>query len=87
VANRPTNETQGKQYALTQAAAAKALHYPIFTISLGNVADKALMQQIADITGGEHFNIPGGSTVTDFQEDLLEAFRKIADARPLLLVK
>jgi hypothetical protein len=87
VANRPTNETQGKQYALNQAAAAKTLHFPIFTISLGNVADKVLMQQIADITGGTHFNIPGGSTVTDYQDDLLEAFRKIADARPLLLVK
>jgi hypothetical protein len=45
------------------------------------------MQQIADMTGGAHFNIPGGGTVDEYEEDLKEVFREIADHRPLKLVK
>ena len=45
------------------------------------------MQQIADRTGGVHFNIPGRDTVTDYREQLMSVFRKIADDRPLILVK
>ena len=31
----------------------------MYTISLGNGADEDLMQQIADLTGGEHFIAKG----------------------------
>ena len=45
------------------------------------------MQQIADITEGAHFNVPGGESVTDYEDGLLGVFRQIADDRPLTLVK
>jgi Flp pilus assembly protein TadG len=86
-ANRPSDTTTAKNYVLQQAQAVAAEEYPIVTISLGNGADTNLMQQVADLTDGVHFNVPGGETVTDYQADLLEVFRTIADDRPLVLVK
>jgi hypothetical protein len=86
VANRPTG-VDARQYALQQADLVAQLHYPIVTISLGTEADTALMQEIADRTGGVHFNIPGRDTVTNYRNDLLAVFRRIADDRPLILVK
>ena len=84
-ANRPSYNAYG--YALEQAQIAASKHYPIVTISLGNAADTGLMQQIADISDGVHFNVPGGESVTDYEDDLLAVFRQIADDRPLILVK
>jgi Mg-chelatase subunit ChlD len=84
IANRPDN---ARAYALEQADLAAERNYPIVTISLGSGADTSLMQQIADRTGGLHFNIPGMQGITDYEEQLLEVFRRIADHRPLLLVK
>lgn len=86
VANKPSG-VNASQYALAQADAAKAAGYPIVTISLGSAADTVLMQAIADHTGGRHFNIPGMSEVTDYREGLMQAFREIANDRPLILVK
>jgi Mg-chelatase subunit ChlD len=87
IANRPGGTGSGKSYALEQAGLAAERHYPIVTISLGNAADTDLMQQIADATHGVHYNIPGGSSVTDYEDELLAVFRRIADDRPLVLVK
>jgi len=84
-ANRPSYNASG--YAIEQAQIAASKHYPIVTISLGNAADTGLMQQIADISDGVHFNVPGGESVTDYEDDLLAVFRQIADDRPLILVK
>ncbi|MBN2021614.1 MAG: VWA domain-containing protein [Pirellulales bacterium] len=86
-ANKPSG-IDADQYALAQAQLAKDAHYPIVTISLGSSADTWLMQQIADLTGGAHFNVPGlCGSVTDYRDQLLEVFRRIADDRPLVLVK
>jgi hypothetical protein len=87
IANRPTNSTVARQAALNEAGLAANDHYPIVTISLGSGADTALMQQIADMTTGVHFNIPGGQTVSEVEEDLKDVFRAIADDRPLKLVQ
>ncbi len=84
-ANKP--DGNGNGYALEQAQAVAAEGWPILTISLGNGADTNLMQQIADITDGIHFNVPGGSGVTDYREDLLQVLKDVADHRPLVLVK
>lgn len=84
-ANRPSG--YGSGFALEQAQIAAAKHYKIVCISLGSDADTSLMQQIADITGGVHFNIPGGESVFGYQSELMEVFRTIADDRPLTLVK
>jgi len=86
-ATKPGSSAYARQYALDQAALAAERKYPIITISLGNDADEQLMAQIAEITGGMHFNIPGGDSVADYEDELLEVFRKIADDRPLLLVQ
>ena len=85
VANRPTSDPMG--YVMDQVALCQDLGYPVVTISLGAGADVALMQQIADMTGGFHFNIPGGQTVAEYEQDLKDAFREIVDIRPLALVK
>lgn len=85
VANRPWGYAE--EYALQQAQLVADKHWPIVTISLGNAADTGLMQAIADTTDGVHFNIPGGESVTDFEQQLLDVFRQIADHRPLVLVK
>ena len=87
IANRPSNESYARSYALQEANKAASARIPIVTVSFGAEADKNLMQQIADITGGIHFNVPGGSNVAQYEEELKEVFRKIADDRPLKLVK
>jgi len=86
-ANRPTNEREGREFALEQARLAAEKRYPIFTISLGIDADTELMEEIAEITKGVHFNIPGGQAVQNYADELQEVFRRIADDRPLILVK
>jgi hypothetical protein len=86
-ANLPNNTTYGKQYAKDQAAIAASLRIPVVTISLGAGADMNLMQQMADSTGGVHFNIPGGQSVEEYEEQLKDVFREVASDRPLKLVK
>lgn len=87
IANRPYNESVARGYALQQAMAAADAKIPIVTISLGAGADLNLMQEIADITGGVHFNVPGGQSVADYEADLKEVFRKVAASRPMKLVQ
>lgn len=85
VANRPSGNPS--QYAVTQAQACADAKIPIVAISLGAGADNAIMQQIADITGGVHFNVPGGQPVSAYEEDLKDVFRQVAEDRPLKLVQ
>ncbi len=85
IANRPSSDPIG--YVMEQVKRCQDSDYPVVTISLGAGADTDLMQQIADQTGGFHFNVPGGQTVDEYEEDLKEAFREIADIRPLQLVQ
>ena len=61
--------------------------FPILTISLGASADTQLMEQIADITNGVHFRVPGGQSVSAYEDDLNEIFAAIAEHRPLKLVQ
>jgi hypothetical protein len=85
--NGQMNESGARAQVLEEANFAKAAGFKIMTISLGSGADTGLMQQVADITDGEHFNVPGGTTVDAYREQLLVVFRKIANARPLKLVQ
>ncbi len=84
-ANRPSYDPNG--YALQQADLCAADGYPVVTVSLGVGADQELMQQIADKTGGVHFNVPGGQSVAQYEEQLKDVFRQVAANRPLRLVK
>ena len=76
-ANRPSGNGPG--YARTMAAYAAGLDVTVFTISLGNEADLQLIQDIADITGGVHFDATGSGAV-QLTDRLAEAFRKAAAA-------
>jgi Mg-chelatase subunit ChlD len=75
-----------KTAALQQARLAAKDKLRILTISLGAAADTGLMQQIADLTGGTHFVIPGGHAVSEYRAQLLAVFTKIALQRPVKLV-
>jgi hypothetical protein len=85
LANRPS----GNAIGLVRDEAVRCAEdgFPVITISLGANADKDLMQEVADTTGGVHFNVPGGTSVSDYEEELKEVFRKIAAHRELTLVK
>ncbi len=85
IANTPSSDPIG--YVMEQVAECQARGYPVVTVSLGAGADTDLMDQVAELTGGTHFNVPGGQTVAEYEEDLKEAFRKIARKRPLQLVQ
>ena len=86
VANLPNNTTIAKKLVIDEANLAAANKIKILTISLGALADKALMQQVANTTGGVHFNIPGGIPISDVRTQLQNVFREIAGSRPLKLV-
>ena len=85
MANRPTGNPN--QFVLDEADRCAKSGLPVVTVSLGVGADKPLMQKVADRTGGVHFNIPGGRSVSEYEQQLKDVFRKIASNRPLRLVK
>ena len=87
IANRPSGTSYARRFALNEAQLAADANIKIMTVSVGLGADKALMQQIADTTGGEHFNIPGGGSVADYAQDLRDTFREIAADRPVKLIQ
>lgn len=88
VVNMPTGNTAtDKAACITEANLAKAAGIPIVCISVGAYADTALMQQIADITGGTAFIVPGGQPISSVQTQLQSVFSQVASDRPLKLVQ
>lgn len=85
VANLPYSGTASSM-ALSEAQLCASAKIRIMTVSLGLEADTALMQQIADTTGGVHFNVPGGTTTSEMEDDLMDVFHRIAADRPLKLI-
>jgi len=83
VPNEPTSSSAANDADISEANAAK---FKILAISPGSDRDTSLMQQVADITGSEHFDIPGGSTVVAVRDQLKIVFRKIANSRALKLI-
>ncbi|MEX2175494.1 MAG: vWA domain-containing protein, partial [Pirellulaceae bacterium] len=83
------NESGAKQFVTDEAAlcAAESRKLPILAISMGAAADSSLMQEAADTSAGTHFNVPGGSSQSDYYEQLYDVFEEIAKARPLKLVQ
>lgn len=76
-----------RQYVLDEAALCKAAKIPVVTVTFGAGADTSLMEDVAELTDGAAFHVPGGTSVSSYTEDLLETFKKIATARPLKLVQ
>jgi Flp pilus assembly protein TadG len=71
----------------TALCAQESRKYKVMTISLGVDADTDTMQAVADGTGGQHFNVPGGSDYVIMHQQLYDAFDAIAKARPIKLVQ
>ena len=84
VANRPSGNAE--QWAIDQANLCKTSKIKIMAIALGLGADEELMEELATITGGEHFVVPGGGTIAEYEADLMEVFQEIAADRPLKLL-
>jgi hypothetical protein len=84
--NHPANEQAAKEAALRLAPRAAHDKVQIIAISLGADADVDLMRQLAENTGGTHFIIPGGHAVSEYRDQLLAVFAKIALQRALELV-
>ena len=81
------NTTADKAAVITEANLAAAAKIPVVTITVGADADTALMQQVADITGGAYFQIPGGQSVAQVKAQLEAVFAQVAADRPLKLVQ
>jgi Mg-chelatase subunit ChlD len=82
--NRPLGR-EPRSYVIDEAELAAAAGFVAVTISFGDDADKKLMQEVADITKGVHFNVP--DSVSANEDDLREVFRKIALNRTVKLVE
>lgn len=69
---------EASQSTIYQAILARNEGTIVHTMSVGSGADVGLMEAVAKITGGIHINVPGGTTIGDMREQLLEAFSNIA---------
>jgi Mg-chelatase subunit ChlD len=82
--NRPTGRDP-RTYVTDEAGRARDAGITAVAISFGDDADRNLMQQVAEITKGVHFNVP--DAVSSQEDDLREVFRKIAIGRGVTLVE
>jgi len=88
VVNMPTgNTTVDKNLVIAEAQLAANAGIPIVSIALGSGADTALMSQIASMTGGYAFVVPGGQPIAQVKAQLEAAFAQVAADRPLKLVQ
>ena len=87
VANLPGSTTNAKNLVVQEAYAAAAASIPVVTISMGALADTALMSQVATITNGVYFDIPGGQTAAQYSAQLDAVWKQVADNRPLKIVQ
>ena len=71
-----------KRYAFWEATEAAKRGITLHTLAVGNSADTDLMRAIAFAGGGSFVNVPGGSTVAEMEEQLIEAFSQIAAKLP-----
>ncbi len=71
-----------KQYAFYEATQAIDRGITIHTMAVGQGADRSLMKAIAFAGGGVYISVPGGSTIAEMEEQLLEAFSSVAAKVP-----
>ena len=77
-----TAEKRHKAYAFWEATEAINHGITVHTVCVGGLGDRDLMRAIAFAGGGVYANVPGGSTVSEMEEQLLEAFGQIAAKVP-----
>ncbi len=71
-----------KQYAFYEAVEAAQRGITLHTLAVGNGADRDLMRAIAFAGGGVSIDVPGGTTVSQMEAELIEAFRNIGSQIP-----
>ena len=86
IANESSTSASPFDYALNEADAAAASGIRIISISLGAQGDDYLMEEIADRTSGEFFDVPGGQTVEQYSQQLEDIFKGIANQKALKLI-
>ena len=74
----------GAAYALAAAQVAANLDYRIFAVTVGADANQELMQEIAEMTGGEHFHAAG--SIEQYRAQLLDIFLEIGSRRQAQLI-
>ncbi len=84
--NEPGTDSQAAAAVITEANAAAAAKIKILTVCVGAGADTSLLTQVATITGGTSYVVPGGSSIDTVRTQLQDVFRQIAASRPLKLI-
>lgn len=79
------NVSGGNAYALQMAQEAASHGIIVFAVSVGAESNQSLMEEIADIGGGEHFF--AGENVEEYSEQLAEIFRRLGGTRPVQLIR
>lgn len=80
-ANYQTNDSQ-KRYVLKQAYEAVKAGYIVNTMAVGMDADRELLKAIAWMGNGIFIDVPGGSSTEEMEQQILEAFQRIASMVP-----
>jgi len=80
-ANYTTNNEK-KQYAFWEATESIKRGITIHTMAVGQGADRKLMEAIAFAGGGLCISVPGGTSIPQMEEQVLEAFSVIASHLP-----
>ncbi len=69
-------------YAIGRAKEAADLGIRVHSLGVGANADTALLQAIAHIGGGIYIEVPGGTSVSQMENEVRAAFREIAAKLP-----
>lgn len=69
---------KNKQYAFWEATEAIRRGVTIHTMAVGAGADRDIMRAIAFAGDGVFISVPGGSTISEMEDQMLEAFSQIA---------
>jgi hypothetical protein len=80
-ADYTTNDAY-KKYAFWEATEAIKRGITIHTLAVGADADRDMMEAIAFAGGGVFMDVPGGTTVEEMEEALLDAFSQVAAKVP-----
>lgn len=87
LANLTSTGESPKDFVRAEADLCADSNIKVITISLGAGADTSLMQEVADATGGIHYNVPGGTKISDVADQVRNVFGIIAADRPLKLIE
>ena len=77
-----TTSDSKKEYAFYEAVEAIERGITLHTMAVGQGADRDLMEAIAFAGDGVFIDVPGGSTISDLEDQLIEAFRGVAAQVP-----